>query len=64
MKAPIFLEVVLETEIKQSKLSFSSIETKKQLPVSIQCLVGQIQVQNPFIVVATDQMPHHTQRKE
>ena len=64
MKAPIFLEVVLETEIKQSKLSSSSIETKKQLPVSIQCLVGQIQVQNPFIVIATDQMPHHTQRKE
>ena len=24
-----------------------------------QCLVDQIQVQKPILVVATDQMPHH-----
>ena len=38
-------------------MSFSSIEIIKPVLASVQCLVGQIQIQNPILVVATDQMP-------
>ena len=43
--------------VKQNQLSFSSIEINKPLPAPVQCLIGQIQVQRPILVVATDQMP-------
>ena len=44
--------------IKQKKFSFSSTAISKPLPApSPQCLVDQIQVQQPSLVVATDQMP-------
>ena len=47
--------------VKWNNLSLSSIEINKPLPVcpSQQCLVDQIQVQKPVLVVATDQMPGH-----
>ena len=31
-----------------------------QFPAPIQCLVDQIQVQKPILIVATDQIPNHT----
>ena len=40
-------------------LSFSNIEINKPLPAPVQCLIDQIQVQKPILVVATDQMPDH-----
>ena len=48
--------------VKQNQLSFSSIEIKKPLPVPVQCLIDQIQFQEPVLVVATDQTRDHTQR--
>ena len=50
--------------VKRNQLSFSSIEINKPFPSSVQCLVDQIQVQNPILVVATDQMPDHTYSRE
>ena len=44
---------------KRHYLSFSSIEINKSLPVPVQCLVGQIQVHKPILVVARDHMPDH-----
>ena len=41
-----------------------SIEINKPLPPSVQCLIDQIQVQAPTLVVATDQMPDHTYSRE
>ena len=42
------------------QLRFSRTEINKQLPAPVQCLVDQIQVHKPILVVATDQMPDHT----
>ena len=44
---------------KRNQLSFSSIEINKPLPAPVQCLVDQIQVQKPILVVVTNQMPDH-----
>ena len=49
--------------IKLNKLSIYSIEINKPLPAP-QCLVDQIQVQKTILVVATDQMPDRTYRRE
>ena len=51
IEAPIFLEAVL------------AIEIKLQIP-SPQCLVDQIQVKLPILIVATDQMPGHILSRE
>ena len=45
--------------VKRNQLSSSSIEINKPLPAPVQCLVDQIQVQNPILVAAIDQMPDH-----
>ena len=45
--------------VKRNQLSFPSIEINKPLLTPVQCLVDQIQVQKPILVVATDQMPDH-----
>ena len=45
---------------KQNWWSFSSIEINKPLPVPVQCLVEQIQIEKPTLDVATDLMPDHT----
>ena len=46
--------------VKRNWLSFPSIEINTPLPALIpQCLVGQIQVQAPILVVAKYQMPDH-----
>ena len=45
--------------VKWNRLSFSSIKINKPLTASAQCLVDQIQVQKPILVVATDQMTNH-----
>ena len=50
--------------VKQNQLSFSSIKINKPLPIPVQCLIGQIQVQKPILVAATDQMPDHIQSRE
>ena len=50
--------------VKQNQLSFSSIEINKLLPALVWCLVGQIQVQKPILVVATDHMSDHIQSRE
>ena len=50
--------------VKQNKISFSSIKINKPFPASAQCLVDQLQVQKPIVVVATDQMPDHTQSRK
>ena len=42
------------------QLRFSRTEINKPLPAPVQCLVDQIQVHKPILVVATDQMPDHT----
>ena len=52
--APVLLNRSNETKC------FSSIEINKPLVAPVQCLVDQIQVQKPIVVVATDQMPDHT----
>ena len=68
IKAPIFLQAVLVIEIMLSlpQLSFPSIEINKPLPAPVhsQCLLDQTQVQKPILVVATDQMPDHTQNRD
>ena len=47
---------------KRNKLSFRALKsTSHFLP---QFLVDQIQVQQPTLVVATDQMPNHTQHRQ
>ena len=46
--------------VKRNQLSFSSNETNKPLLATVQCLMDQIQVRNPILVVAADQMPNHT----
>ena len=50
--------------VKRNQLSFSRFEINKLLPAPFQCLVGQIQVQKPILVVTTDQMTDHTQSRE
>ena len=45
--------------VKRNELSFSSIEINKPLPAPVQCLVDQIHIQKPILVVATDQTPDH-----
>ena len=42
--------------VKSNQLRFSSIEINKPFHALVQCLVDQIQVQKPILVVATDQM--------
>ena len=51
--SPVFFRLA-----KENWLSFFSNEINKLLP-SPQYLVGQIQVQTPILVVATDQMSDH-----
>ena len=46
--------------VKRNQLSFSSNETDKPLLAPVQCLMDQIQVRNPILVVAANQMPNHT----
>ena len=48
------------TPVKRNQLSFSSTEINKPLPAPVQCLIDQIQVQEPILVVATGQMPDDT----
>ena len=45
--------------VKRNSLRFSNIKINKLLPAPVQCLVGQIQVQKPILVVDTGQMPDH-----
>ena len=49
---------------KRNKLDFSSTEINKLLPSPVQCLVDEIQVQQPTLVVATNQTPDHAQSRE
>ena len=49
---------------KQNQFSFSSTEINKPVFAPVQCLIDQIQVQMPILVVATDQMPDHTKNRE
>ena len=50
--------------VKRNQFCFSSIEINKPLPAPVQCLAGQIQVQKPILLVATDQMLDQTQNRE
>ena len=45
--------------VQQNSLSFSSIEINKPLPAPVQCLVDQMEVKKPILLVVTDQMPDH-----
>ena len=45
--------------VQQNSLSFSSIEINKPLPAPVRCLVDQIEVKKPILLVVTDQMPDH-----
>ena len=50
--------------VKRNKLSFSSFEINKPLLAPRQCFVDEISVQQPTLVVATNQMPDHILRVE
>ena len=46
--------------VKQNQFSFSSVEINTTLPTTVKCLVDQIQIQKPTLIVPTDQLPDHS----